>query len=72
MLGSRLIDSTAQSLAGQFFTKFSALMKSQSKDVVAKVTKAKPKPVAKKKAVKKKAAQKASAKKAAKKAIKKR
>jgi uncharacterized protein len=29
MLGSRLIDSTAQSLAGQFFTKFGALIKAQ-------------------------------------------
>ncbi len=28
MLGSRLIDSTAQSLAGQFFTRFGVLMKS--------------------------------------------
>jgi Carbon monoxide dehydrogenase subunit G (CoxG) len=28
MLGSRLIHSTAQSLAGQFFTKFAGLMKS--------------------------------------------
>jgi uncharacterized protein len=29
MLGSRLIDSTAQSLAGQFFAKFAVLMKSE-------------------------------------------
>ena len=61
MLGSRLIDSTAQSLAGQFFTKFATMMKSSTsktqkpKKVVVKKTPAKKvakKPVAKKKATK--------------------
>lgn len=56
MLGSRLIDSTAQSLAGQFFTKFATLMKATA-----------PKPkkaVAKKAAAKKTVAKKTPAKKA--------
>ncbi len=65
MLGSRLIDSTAQSLAGQFFTKFAALMKTTA-----------PKPkkaVVKKAAAKKTVAKKAPSKKAtAKKTTKKR
>ena len=69
MLGSRLIDSTAQSLAGQFFTKFASLIKSQSAaqpSVKSKAVKAKP-------AIKKSAAKKAPAKKSAtKKAAKKR
>ena len=48
MLGSRLIDSTARSLAEQFFTKFAALMKqapakpSAAKPKAAKKVKAKP------------------------------
>jgi uncharacterized protein len=60
MLGSRLIDSTANSLAGQFFTKFSTLMKAEGST-------AKPKAPAKKEAVQKKAAgkKKAAAKKKA-------
>ena len=68
MLGSRLIDSTAQSLAGQFFTKFAGLMKSQGGPV--KATKAKvtvKKNTAKKPATKKAAPRKAPAKKKAKK-----
>jgi uncharacterized protein len=65
MLGSRLIDSTAQQLAGQFFEKFAKL--------AASVKTAKPKAVKKvavKKAVKKAVAKKAVAKKPAKKAVK--
>jgi uncharacterized protein len=60
MLGSRLIDSTAQSLAGQFFTKFAGLMKTQG---VAAPTK-KPKAAAKNPAVKKTVAKKPATKKA--------
>ncbi len=60
MLGSRLIDSTARSLAEQFFTKFASLMKqAPAKPRAAKKVKAKPaskkpapkKPVKAKKAV---------------------
>lgn len=69
MLGSRLIDSTARSLAGQFFAKFAeiaATMKAPVKKTAAK------KAVAKKVAAKKKApAKKVVAKKIAKKANKK-
>lgn len=81
MLGSRLIDSTAQSLAGQFFDKFAALMKAQAKSasVVAAApakkaaaskkpvakAKSKAKPVVKAKPAAKKGAKKAPAKKAA-------
>ncbi len=57
MLGSRLIDATAQSLAGQFFTKFGALMKTQG-------AAAKSKPSVKKPAAKKAVAKKATTKKA--------
>jgi uncharacterized protein len=84
MLGSRLIDSTAQSLAGQFFDKFvklAAAVKVEApvvKKVAAKkavkkvVKKAAPKKAAAKKAVPKKAvAKKAAPKKAVKKAAKK-
>ncbi len=56
MLGSRLIDSTAQSLAGQFFTKFGSLMKSAGNAEAPKDAKAKSavkKPAAKKVAPKK-------------------
>ena len=60
MLGSRLIDSTAQSLAKQFFTKFAAAVKAQAA--------AAPKPAA---ATPKKAAAKKAAKAPAKKAVKK-
>ncbi len=67
MLGSRLIDSTAQSLAGQFFTKFAGLMKSQGKATPAAKAKAKAKKSATKKAAPKKAAAKKSTKKSAKK-----
>jgi uncharacterized protein len=71
MLGSRLIDSTAQSLAGQFFTKFASLMKSATpkaeKKHVAKKVVAK-KPVAKKPTAKKVAAKKVTVKKPVKKA----
>jgi uncharacterized protein len=56
MLGSRLIDSTAQSLAGQFFTKFGILMKAEG-------AAAKPKVITKKPAAKKSAARKPLAKK---------
>jgi uncharacterized protein len=65
MLGSRLIDSTAQSLAGQFFTKFASLMKAEAN--AASVTKPKvtaKKPAAKKANIKKPAAKKAVTKKA--------
>lgn len=59
MLGSRLIDSTARSLAEQFFTKFAALMKqAPTKPKAAKKVKAKPaskKPAPKKPAKAKKA-----------------
>jgi uncharacterized protein len=60
MLGSRLIDSTAQSLAGQFFAKFGDVMK--AKAATAPVLK--PKTPAKKPAAKKVAVKKAVAKKA--------
>jgi uncharacterized protein len=75
MLGSRLIDSTAQSLAGQFFDKFAKLAagvkveapvaKAAAKKAVKKVVKK----AAPKKAVAKKAVKKAAPKKAAKKVI---
>ncbi len=61
MLGSRLIDSTAQSLASQFFTKFGALMKTAG----AMTSVAKAKPVAKKVAAKESAGKKGAAKKVA-------
>ena len=64
MLGSRLIDSTAQSLAGQFFAKFAALMKTAGAAPATKKPVAK-KPAAKKSAVKKPAAKKPAAKKIA-------
>jgi uncharacterized protein len=64
MLGSRLIDSTAQSLAGQFFTKFGSLMKSQAATTTPPKEKvADKKSAATKTAVKKATAKKASAKK---------
>lgn len=66
MLGSRLIDATAQSLAGQFFTKFGNLMKSDSASGVATTPKTKSK-VTSKKPAKKKPAKKVVAKKAIKK-----
>jgi uncharacterized protein len=71
MLGSRLIDSTASSLAEQFFTKFAGLMKqapakpSAAKPKAAKKVKAKPaakKPAAKKPVKAKKVAVKAKKK----------
>ncbi len=63
MLGSRLIDSTARSLAGQFFEKFAEVAAQMKPVAVAKV---KPKKVAvAKKAVPKKAARKIVAKKPA-------
>ncbi len=40
MLGSRLIDSTAQSLAGQFFTKFVKIAGSMKQEVIAKASSA--------------------------------
>ena len=73
MLGSRLIDSTASSMAGQFFDKFAKLAHEMAAAAPAKaaVAPAKAKP-AKKAAVKKAAAKKAPAKKvSAKKAAKK-
>lgn len=64
MLGSRLIDSTAQSLAGQFFTKFAALMKTAgAAEKLPKVKTAAKKPTIKKPAAKKVAAKKVVAKK---------
>jgi uncharacterized protein len=70
MLGSRLIDSTARSLAGQFFEKFAKVAASMK--VVAPVVVAKKAAPAKKKAaVKKKALVKKVAKKAVKKVAKK-
>ncbi len=79
MLGSRLIDSTAQSLAGQFFDKFASVMKSYAAKAspVAAPKAAPAKPAAKAKAkvkakpVVKKAAKKVTAKKPVKKAAKK-
>ena len=66
MLGSRLIDSTAQSLAGQFFTKFTSVLNAQGAS-------AKPKTMVKKPAIKKVPVKKLAAKKApAKKTTKKR
>jgi uncharacterized protein len=66
MLGSRLIDSTAQQLAGQFFDKFAKLAASVKTDApVKKVTAVKK---AAKKVVKKAAPKKAAAKKIVKKA----
>lgn len=57
MLGSRLIDATAQSLAGQFFTKFADLMKAQGSAAPASKPKAgAKKAVAKPKVIKKKTA----------------
>jgi len=65
MLGARLIDSTAQSMAGQFFDKLAKLAASaKAAPVAAKIKKPAKKKVAKKKPVKK--AAKKSAKKAAK------
>jgi uncharacterized protein len=65
MLGSRLIDSTAQSLAGQFFTKFASLMKAEGNAASVTKPKAKAKKIAAKKAIiKKPAAKKAVTKKA--------
>jgi uncharacterized protein len=72
MLGSRLIDSTARSLAGQFFDKFAELagnMKSTAP--TKKATQAKKKAIAKKAPAKKVPAKKIVAKKAAKKTPKK-
>lgn len=81
MLGSRLIDSTAQSLAGQFFTKFGNLMKATGgvKTKSTTVEKAKTstakksaKKIAAKKVVKKAVVKKSSKKAPSKKATKKR
>jgi uncharacterized protein len=82
MLGSRLIDSTARSLAGQFFDKFAELAgkmkaaapvkKATAKKAPAKKAAAKKAPVKKKAAAKKRPpAKKVAAKKVAKKAVKK-
>ena len=68
MLGSRLIDSTARSLAGQFFEKFAAIAGSMKEEDAP--TPAVPAPV-KKIAAKKPAAKKPAAKKVAKKPAKK-
>lgn len=72
MLGSRLIDATAQSLAGQFFTKFANLIKaSEAKAVKPPAKKAAAKKPVKKASAKKVVAKKAPAKKASvKKAVK--
>lgn len=48
MLGSRLIGSTAQSLAGQFFGKFASLIKQEAKTAPVTKTPTVKKPVAKK------------------------
>jgi len=73
MLGSRLIGSTAQSLAGQFFGKFASLIKQEAKGVPVAV-KAEKKPAkkssVKKSPAKKPGAKKSAAKKVAKKAVK--
>jgi uncharacterized protein len=78
MLGSRLIDSTATALSGQFFDKFAALMKAEGASAAPALAKKVPtkkvpakKATAKKIAVKKLAAKKTLAKKPAKKAVKK-
>jgi uncharacterized protein len=71
MLGSRLIDSTAQSLAGQFFDRFAKLAASVKVEKVAAVKKVVAKKAVKKVAAKKVAAKKAVKKVAAKKAVKK-
>jgi uncharacterized protein len=63
MLGSRLIDSTARSLAGQFFQKFAEVAASM-KPAVKAAAKPKKAPVAKK-AITKKAAKKTAVKKSA-------
>ena len=55
MLGSRLIDSTARSLAGQFFDKFAELAGNMKAAVPAKKATAKKAPAKKKAAAKKKA-----------------
>jgi uncharacterized protein len=62
MLGSRLIDSTAQQLAGQFFEKFAKLAASAKIDKPKAVKKAAVKKAAVKKAAKKAAPQKATKK----------
>lgn len=72
MLGSRLIDSTARSMAGQFFDKFAVLAASAKADAPVKAAKAPAKKAVVKKAAKKVPAKKGVAKKAvAKKAVKK-
>jgi uncharacterized protein len=63
MLGSRLIDATAGSLAGQFFTKFADLMKARGVKPTAGTKKAGSTKKAVKKPVAKKAKKKAAAKK---------
>lgn len=69
MLGSRLIDSTARSMAGQFFDKFATLAADVKVDAPAKAAAKKPVATkAPKKATAKKAVKKAAAKKVAKKA----
>ena len=60
MLGSRLIDSTAQSLAGMFFTKFANLLKSAGGSAAAKLKKPKAKRSVSKKSPAKKSAKKRS------------
>ncbi len=73
MLGSRLIGSTAQSLAAQFFGKFASLIKQEAKGVPVAI-KAEKKPakksLAKKPPVKKPVVKKSATKKVAKKAAK--
>jgi carbon monoxide dehydrogenase subunit G len=68
MLGSRLIDSTARSMAGQFFDKFATLAAHVKADAPVKKAKAPAKKAAKKVVVKKAAAKKAAKKAPAKKA----
>jgi carbon monoxide dehydrogenase subunit G len=68
MLGSRLIDSTARSMANQFFEKFAAVAGSMKAEAPARIPVAAPKKAA---APKKKVAKKTAAKKPAKKPAKK-
>jgi hypothetical protein len=74
MLGSRLIDTTARSLADQFFSKFAAVMRQAHSSALATKTKrakkTKAAPARKKLAAKKPAKPRAAATKTKKKAIK--
>jgi len=69
MLGSRLIDSTARSMAAQFFEKFATVASSMKAEAPAPVGAPKPKKAAAKKPAAKKPAKKAAAKKPIKKTV---